>query len=347
MPPSRRVVLTGAATLAGAALAAELEPFLRPATARATTRRGTAFTPPELAAAEQLTASLREWHRANGALARSAVVAQLNSHTRRLREAPQGTPETRRAFRVGAELADIAATMTWDAGGHATAQRYFLLAAQLAHAAGDDALAAVALASLARQCFDLGRPADGLEVVRLAQYCTRRTATPRLRAVLATREAWSYAQTGDARAFRRTVGLAEDYHAEGPQEVDAVTPSARSLDAAELAGVIGARYRDLARYDREHARAAQDYIGRALELRDPSRTRNRVFDLIGLARAHLITREPDRAAELIGLAVPLAGAWSAGRVGTKLRDFHAEAAPFATVPAIRDAREAVTALTAA
>lgn len=343
MPPTRRTMLTGAATLAGAALAAELEPFLRPATA--TVQRGTAFTPPELAAAEQLTAHLREWHRSNGGLARSAVIAQLNAHTRRLREAPQDTPETRRAFRVGAELADIAATMTWDAGSHGSAQRYFVLAAQLAHAAGDDALAAVALASLARQCYDLGRPADGLDVVQLAQYGTRRTATPRLRAVLATREAWAYAQTGDARAFRRAVGLAEDYHAEGPRERDAATPSARSLDAAELAGVIGARYRDLARYDRRHARAAQDYIGRALELRDASRVRNRAFDLIGLARTHLITREPDRAAELIGQAVPLAGAWSAGRVGAKLRDFHREAAPYATVPAVRQAREAVAELT--
>jgi hypothetical protein len=237
--------------------------------------------------------------------------------------------------------------MAWDASEHATAQRYFVLAAQLAHAAGSDALAAVALASLARQCFDLGRTTDGLEVVQLAQYGTRRTATPRLRAALATREAWAYAQQGDARAFRRTVGLAEDYHAEGAQELDTHTPSARSLDAAELAGIIGARCRDLARYDPKHARTAQDYIGRALGLRHPSRPRNRVFDLIGLARAHLISREPDRAAELIGQALPLAGAWVAGRVGLKLRDFQQEASPFATVPAMRDAREAVAELIAA
>lgn len=226
-----------------------------------------------------------------------------------------------------------------------TAQRYFVLSAQLAHSAGDDSLAAVALASLARQCCDLGRPADGLEVVQLAQYGTRRTATPRLRAVLATREAWSYALTGDARAFRRAVGLAEDYHAEGPHDIDAVTPSARSLDSAELAGVIGARYRDLARVDVKHARTAQDYIGRALRLRSPNRTRNRVFDLIGLARTHLVTREPEHAADLIGQAMPLARSWTTGRVGTRLRDFHREAEPFAAVPAVREAREDIAELT--
>lgn len=343
-PPTRRTVLAGAATLMGAALAGELEPFLRPTVV--THGRGTAFSAEELESAEQLTATLRAWHIRNGTLARTAVVAQLNTHTRRLRTAPQGTPETLRAFRIGAELADVAASMTWDAAQHSTAQRYFILSAQLAHAAGDDALAAVALASLARQCYDLGHPDDGLEIIQLAQYGTRRTATPRLRAVLATREAWAYALRGDARAFRRAVALAEDHHAEGVRDIDTVTPSARSLDAAELAGVIGARYRDLARFDASHARHAQEYIGKALELRDPGRVRNQVFDLIGLARAHLITREPDRAAELVLRALPLAGTWTGGRVGTKLLDFHREAALFKTVPAVRDAREAVSTLIA-
>jgi hypothetical protein len=251
-----------------------------------------------------------------------------------------------RGFRIGAELADIAASMTAEVGDHTAAQRYFVLYAQLAHAAGDDALAAVALSALARQCFDLERPDDGLEVVQLAQYGTRRTATPRLRAVLATREAWAYALQGDATAFRRAAGLAEDYHAEGEHDRDRHTPATRSLDTAELAGVIGARYRDLARHHAKHAHAAQDHIGRALALRDPARVRNRVFDLIGLARAHLLTREPDRAAELIHQALPLAGTWAGGRVGMKLRDFAHESAPFADVRAVRDVHGAIAELIA-
>ncbi|MGC7100587.1 hypothetical protein ACPZ19_38410 [Amycolatopsis lurida] len=299
-----RIPSWDAALLTSAALGVELHPFLHPV-AFASDRRGTAFTAPELEAAEQFVSVLRTWHSTRGAVSRPTVAAQLSAHVARLRPAPQDAAETLRGFRIGAELADIAATMAWDAGEHRTAQRYFVLAAQLAHTAGDDALAAVALASLARQCFDLERPADGLEVVQLAQYGIRRSATPRLRAVLATREAWAYAQQGDARAFQRAVGLAEDYHAEGIRDRDAITPTARSLDAAELAGVIGARYRDLARYDPQHARRAQDYIGRALELRDPGRMRNRAFDLVGLARAHLVSREtgPGRRADQNGGAI--------------------------------------------
>jgi hypothetical protein len=346
MPPNRRQVLAGMATLAGAALVHELQPLLWPIK-REATDRGAAFTQPELDAADQLVRVLRSWHSTHGALSRPTVIAQLGAHVRRLRAAPQDTPETLRAFRIGAELADIGATMSWDAGEHGAAQRYFVLATQLAHLAGDDALAAVALASLARQCFDLGRPDDGLEVVQLAQYGTRNCATPRLRAVLATREAWAYALRGEARAFRRAVGIAEDHHSEGVRELDLRTPSTRSLDEAELTGVIGARYRDLARHDPQHARTAQDYIGRALHLRHADRARNRVFDLVGLARAHLITREPDQAAELIRAALPAAATWSTGRVGARLLDFHREAAVFAAAPGMRDARDAIAELVAA
>jgi hypothetical protein len=340
--PARRHVLTGMATLVGAALVRELQPLLWPV-AREAGGHGSAFSPHELDAVEKLVRALRTWHSKHGVLSRPAVIAQLGAHVRRLRAAP----ESLRAFRIGAELADIAATMSWDAGENALAQRYFVLAAQLAHVAGEDMLAAVALASLARQCFDLGRPDDGLEVVQLAQYGTRRCATPRLRAVLATREAWAYALRGDTRAFRRAAGLAEDYHGEGTCELDLRAPSTRSLDGAELAGVLGARYRDLARHDTKHARTAQDYISRALELRHADRTRNRVFDLVGLARAHLITREPDRAAELIRDALPDVTTWISGRVGARLRDFHREAAVFAAVPEMRDARDAIAELVAA
>ncbi|MGH3923806.1 MAG: NUDIX domain-containing protein, partial [Pseudonocardiaceae bacterium] len=56
------------------------------------------------------------------------------------------------------------------------AQRYYVTAVQLAEAAGSDTLAAVALAALARQLFDLMEPEDGLEAVALAQHGTRHTA---------------------------------------------------------------------------------------------------------------------------------------------------------------------------
>jgi hypothetical protein len=179
----------------------------------------------------------------NGMLARKAIVAQLSELGDRLRDAPSG-PMTTRVTLTAAQLAQTAASMSWDAGVHHAAQRYYVLSVRLAKAARDDALAAVVLAALARQCYDLKRPADGLEVVQLAQYGTRRSATPRMRAMLFTREAWAYAQRGELQEFHRASGLAQEYYA----EADETEPCrwVRNFDLAELHGVIGARLRDLA-----------------------------------------------------------------------------------------------------
>jgi hypothetical protein len=199
-------------------------------------------------------------------------VGELDSHLRRLNEAPSGTAETRRAFRVGAELADIVATRAWDEAARRSATSSWLLSWPTSPA-----------------------------MTRL---------------------------------------LAEDHFSEELRDGDAATPSVRSMDEAELMGVIGARYRDLSRHDPRHAAQAQDYIGRAITPRDPDRVRNQAFDLVGLARAHLITREPERAAELIGIA--LAGrAVDVRPSRSQAPGLHREARPFATVPAVRDIREVV------
>jgi hypothetical protein len=274
--------------------------------------------------------------------ARKAVVAQLNEVTDRLHEVSPG-PATWRAFRVAAELSKVVASISWDAGLHRSAQRYYVLSVQLAKLANDDGLAAIVLAALARQCYDLGHPRDGLEIVQLAQYGSRRTATALLRAMLATREAWGYAQLGESQAFNRAVGLAEEYFSDGPSDGD--HRSIQYFDAAELTGVIGGRYRDLAQHEPKWVRKAQDYTQQALRLRHPSKLRLRVFDLIRLARTHSIATDPQHACELVRQAIPLAQQWVNGRVGVKLLEFHQEASQYADVPVVRDTCDLIRELT--
>ncbi len=162
-------------------------------------------------------------------------------------------------------------------------------------------------------------------------------ATPALRAMLATREAWAHAQQGRTYAFHRAVDAAQDTFADH-------TPAAeprwlRGLDEAELAGTIGARFRDLAHHDPSQARHATDHIGRALALRSPDRPRNRAMDLIGLARVHLLTGEPEHACVLVTDALPLLDHRHPGRLTRKLGDFDREAARYADVPTVRDTRD--------
>jgi hypothetical protein len=76
-----------------------------------------------------------------------------------------------------------------------------------------------------------------------------------------------------------------------------------------------------------------------LTLRDPARTRNRAFDLIGLARVQLISREPEHASAVVQRALPLIDIRWPGRLARKLGDWHREAEPFAAVAVVRQTRE--------
>lgn len=338
----RQALAAAAAVLAGSALTEPLQQWLTPLTESAPTARGSALSMAEAEAWEQIAERMRDWSDSvNAALARKAVVAQLSELIGRLQEVADGPP-TNRAHLSASLLADTAASMSWDAGLHRMAQRYYVLAVQLAKLGADEAAAAGSLAALARQCYDLGHTRDGLEIVQLAQYGTRHTASPRLSAMLATREAWAYAQRGDVQAFYRVANSAEDQFAVGAGDDE--PRAVRHFDSAEMYGVIGARYRDLSQHYPKQARKAQDYIGRALQLREPTRLRNRAFDLIGLARAHLVTHEPERAGELVQQAISDGRPWAGGRVGTKLRQFDEEAASFASVSEIRESRQAINQL---
>lgn len=341
---NRRDTLRGAAAIGGAALlnplAGWLDPLLDPGLSE---RRGPLSTT-EVEAVERVVDAFRGWRSPASGLGRTAVVGQLHDVAERLRGAPSDAL-TDRMFLAGAELARIAGSMAFDEGQHGIAQRHYVTAVRMAKAAGETSFGAVALAALARQSFDLGAADDGLEIVLLAQRGSRHRATPGLRSLLATREAWGHAQRGELYAFRRAVDVAEQAHAD-------VAPGAEPRwlaghDAAELAGTIGARYRDLARHDVRQAGRAVEYLGRALELRDPGRVRNRVFDLVALGRAQLLTGEADRSARTVASALPLLTGQRQGRVARKLGDWRAEAAPFLSVPAVRETCTTITEAAAA
>lgn len=284
--------------------------------------------------------------------AREVVTAWLARHRERLRTA-SAHPSV-----AAAELADIASAMAWDVEDYTGAQRYGVLAARWAHTAGDDALAAAALASLTYQLLDRNRAAQALELTRFAQYATRHSLGPALRAALATSEAWACLVAGQEKAFQRLTAFAQDCRAER-DPIDTIrTPAGRSLRSGELARLIGPRRRvpgpaELHRIlgagyrglpcDRPQVLGwAQDAAGRAL--RAEGSVRDQVFELITMARVELQLDEPEQAAALIDEALPHARPWVQGRVGARLRDFRHESAPFTGLAAIREINEAIDAL---
>jgi hypothetical protein len=217
------------------------------------------------------------------------------------------------------------------------AQRYYILALRAAKEAREYAFGANILANMARQLLDMGRPDDALELIRLAQDGAEGYATPTVWAMLHTREAWAHAKLGRVQAFKRATGNAEDAlaiarHAEDPHWI-------RYFDEAELAGVTGGRYLDLAEAHADqlaYPRQAQALKERALTLRQAASMRSLSLDQAGLTKAYFVQRELDAAVSAGHRAIDLAAQTQSDRVRVKLSDLYRMTVPHKSVPAVRE-----------
>src|SRR5699024_10950019 len=301
----REALTSGGALVVGASLTETLEHWLLPP--RGILDRGKGpLGEADLQRIEAATVALRHWDdRWRLGIRRKAVVGQL-SEVSELAETAQSAPIQARLFVVMAELSKIAASMSYDAGDHPTAQKDYTLSLRAVHQAGPEhkLYGVGVLADMARQMLDTKNPRDALDISRIAlDSAQAHNAPPTVQAMLRTREGWSYAGMGRTAAYTRSVAQAEELLEEGNGEE---LPSwARNFDRAELSGVVGARYRDLAlgQDDKaarlEYARSSADYITQALQLRNPAKKRNRAFDLVGLGRTYLVLNEPGEAARVV------------------------------------------------
>ena len=296
----------------------------------------------DVARLESAAQVFRNWDDSfGGGLARKAVVGQLNEVAEMLRDSH---PEAirKRLSHVMAELAKIAATMSWDSGMPATAQKYYVLALQAVRPAGDRSFGASVLASMARQLLNMNtaksRASDALELIRLAQDGSRDRNTPRLTAMLHTREAWCYAELGRVEAFRRATGQAQDaYGRAGMADDDPYWIS--YFDAAELAGVTGGRALDLARRNPKFAPEAEADIKRAIALRKASSLRSTALDQSGLAQVYFLQRDIEQAVHVGNSAVDTAMRTQSDRVRTSLRELYSVSTTVRHLPEVVELRE--------
>lgn len=310
-----------------------------------------AFSAAELAAAAQLATWARGRQWGDGQAPRRAVTAWLGANRPRLQQLSDSN-RYGRALRIGAELADIAAAMSWDLEDVAAARRYSVDAARLAHAAGDPVLTAAILTESTWQLLDSGRPAEGLEVAQLAQYLSRRTATPLLRVALAELEAYANGILGEQAAFQRAIVVAAECRGEAAEAAPADNAADRSLTAAAIGMLLGPRrdwpgpgqqsrllghsYRQLIATRPDLARIAFGDVHPPLsrEVLTPE------MAAISSARLRLMLGEPERAVEEIGPALSL-NPGPTGRTAARLSDFLHESAEFAAVPAVVEVRAAI------
>ncbi|WP_210744885.1 hypothetical protein [Nocardia flavorosea] len=202
----------------------------------------------------------------------------------------------KRLWGVLAQLAETAATMSWDSGQQATAQQYYALAARAASHADDPAFCAFALAGMARQLLGLdgdAGAADALELVRIARDRGTGALTPTVEAMLYTREAWALSKLERPSGFRRACEKAKEEFAASQPATDPFWVN--YFDAAELAGTIGGRLLDMSRRKPVFAGEAAEQIALAVQSRRSDRIRSTALDRLGLAEARVIQGEVEEA----------------------------------------------------
>lgn len=137
------------------------------------------------------------------------VRAELDRVTRLAAEAVYTDRLAVRLHTVIAELAQLVGWIASDAGFYRYAEQAYLTGVAAADIAGDRALGAQLLSSLAYQITTVGKREDGLLIARTA-VAGAADATPTVRALLLERLAWAAARCHDRNACQRALDAVDD-----------------------------------------------------------------------------------------------------------------------------------------
>lgn len=146
--------------------------------------------------------------RFGGGHARRALVEYLRSDVAALLTGRYGEQTGRALHRAAAEGTLLAAWMTYDAGIHGLAQRYFIQALRLAQASDDVLLAGSILDAMSHQATFLGRHREAANLARAARQGTTGRATSTLTAHFHAMEARALAVAGDRAGSERALSEA-------------------------------------------------------------------------------------------------------------------------------------------
>ncbi|MBI1758044.1 MAG: transcriptional regulator [Actinobacteria bacterium] len=238
--------------------------------------------------------------RLGGTRLRHLVDAELRLVVGLLASGGLGSALTGRLCRASAEVAQLGGWVSFDVGLHAAAQRYYVAALHAAQQAGDRLLGASVLAGMSLQSTTMGEPGDGLALAQASVEGAGGVATPRVQAMLATREARAQAALGDqaacAAALTRAHG-ALDRAAPGDPDPGWIY----YFDGAELAAQAGACWLEL-----RSPPDAVRYLDDALRRQDPAYVRDRAIYHIRLASAQVAMGEMEAGCATAAEGVTLA-----------------------------------------
>lgn len=121
---------------------------------------------------------------------------------------------------VTGQVTEHAGWLAYDAGRHAEARHWWLEALHSAQMVDDQVTMVVALASMSLQAARTNRPREAVDLAQAAQRIAQTNTTPRLRALLLTREALGHAGNGSSHLAGRTFAQATSLLDKGPRDGD-------------------------------------------------------------------------------------------------------------------------------
>ncbi|MFJ8331038.1 hypothetical protein [Streptomyces sp. NPDC094437] len=264
-----------------------------------------------------------------GETLRPAVVGQLRYVVELLKE-QRPAPLRDGLHGVAAELARLTGWTYFDARQYHQARAYFTEALGLAKAVGDRRFMANVLACMSLQATYQDRPGDALALVTAAQDQARAApgTTPRVLAMLATREAFAHAALGSRGATHGALSEARAHFGRiDPGDPDPAWVT--YFDETKLNVDTGIAYGRLG-----EATLAEPLIADALRRERRSNQRGRAFHAFWLARVQLQRGKLDEACHTAIAALAPAAAVDSPRVAGHLRDFQGELEPYRQAPAV-------------
>lgn len=214
-----------------------------------------------------------------GELVLRAVTHRLAQAVDLLRDSSYSAVAGRRLLSVVGQMAQLAGWLGFDLGRHGFAQRMYLLGLRAAASCGDRQLGALVLSCIAFQQTWRNRPNDAVTIMSSVRRRLRGAATPRVRALIAMREARAFATTGMNSEASEALERAHRDLACGPHEND---PGwAYWMDLTVLTSEAGRCYLHLG-----DTKRAESQLAEGLSQLSENATRDRVLYGLSLSLAH-------------------------------------------------------------
>jgi tetratricopeptide (TPR) repeat protein len=265
-----------------------------------------------------------------GGHARRALVEFLRTDVAALLKGTYSEEIGRELYTEAAQATLLGAWMSYDAGLHGLAQRYFIQALRLAESTGDRLLGASILDAMSHQATFLGRYREAANLARAARMGTESAGSASALAHFYAMEARALARLGDAAGCDRAMaGAVREFERRNPDNDPAEWFG--YFNDSELAAELGHCNRDLGR-----AADASTYASQSLGPTASGYVRSDFFATMVLADAYLDQGEAEQACEVALEALQIAERLKSARCGSYVDEFRARLARVGKTAAVTD-----------